>query len=63
MLECSNVKSALVAQWIERFRPKEEVGGSTPSKGAIKDKKDPFRGLLNYFLGIKPLTTGPCAVS
>lgn len=26
---------ALVAQWIEQLRPKEKVGGSTPSQGAI----------------------------
>jgi hypothetical protein len=24
---------ALVAQWIERLRPKESVGGSIPSQG------------------------------
>ena len=26
---------AVVAQWIERLRPKEGVGGSSPSDGAI----------------------------
>lgn len=26
---------ALVAQWTERLRPKEGVGGSIPSEGAI----------------------------
>jgi hypothetical protein len=28
----ANSDDAPVAQWIERFRPKEEVGGSTPSR-------------------------------
>ncbi len=26
---------ALVAQWIEQFRPKEKVVGSTPTQGTI----------------------------
>ncbi len=34
-----NKVHALVAQWIERFRPKEEVGGSTPSKGTKNNRK------------------------
>ena len=29
-------REALVAQRIERFRPKEEVAGSIPAKGAIR---------------------------
>lgn len=30
-----NTIHALVAQWIERLRPKESVGGSIPSQGTI----------------------------
>ena len=31
----SKAISALVAQWIEQFRPKEKVVGSTPTQGTI----------------------------
>lgn len=52
------IASALVAQWIERWRSKPTVGGSSPSEGARLDRQASVMNTLGTSTGLFNLQGG-----